>query len=89
MPGFPVPKLRVGGKARPKGGKDGYAGRVGGGRGHGNAESESWQIKEEKAVSNIKELLHLNAAKPANVRARFLTLSDPDSEETDEAEECC
>lgn len=52
-----LPMLRPGGRARPRGGKDGYGGRAGGGTGHGSAESES--------------------------------LSDPDSEETEEAEECC
>lgn len=57
MPGLPAPMLSPGGKARPRGGKDGYGGRGGGGTGHGNVESES--------------------------------LSDPDSEETEEADECC
>lgn len=41
MPCFPVAMLRPGAKAKPRGGKDTYAGKVGGGRGHGTAESES------------------------------------------------
>lgn len=47
IPCLPVPMLRPGGKARPRGGKDGYGGRAGGGTGHGNAESESWQITQK------------------------------------------
>lgn len=43
MPGLPVPMLRPGGRARPRGGKDGYGGRAGGGTGHGSVESESWK----------------------------------------------
>lgn len=53
MPGLPVPMLRPGGKARPRGGKDGYGGRGGGGTGHGSAESESWQITQTHKVEYV------------------------------------
>lgn len=51
MPGFPVPMLRPGGKARPRGGKDGNGGNAGNadrGTGHGSVESESWQIAQKR-----------------------------------------
>lgn len=48
MLGLPVPMLRPGGKARPRGGNDGYGCRAGGGAGHGRVESESWQITQKR-----------------------------------------
>lgn len=52
MPGLLVPMLRPGGKARPRGGKDGYGGRAGGGMGHGSVESESWHMTQ-KGQGNV------------------------------------
>lgn len=57
MPGFPVPMLRPGGKARPRGGKEGYGGRAGGGTGHGSVESESWQ--SHKQEGDNEQVCHL------------------------------
>lgn len=54
MPGLQGAKLRPGGKARPRCGKDGYGGMAGGrGTGHGSAESESWQTTR-KPQNDVK-----------------------------------
>lgn len=50
MPALPVPMLRPGGKAKPRGGKDGYGGRAGGGMAHGSVESESWHMMQRGRV---------------------------------------
>ena len=52
MPGLPVPMLRPGGRARPRGGKDGYGCRAGRGTGHGNVESESCQTHEVEEIKS-------------------------------------
>ncbi len=55
MPGLPVPKLRPGAKAKPRGGKDGYGGRAGGGTGHGSVESESWRTpRKDKIMRKVE-----------------------------------
>lgn len=75
MPGLPVPMLRPGGKARPRGGNDGYGCRAGGGAGHGKVESESWQIKQKRkdneqrlSVSRLATVhFHLNTTIKSDV----------------------
>lgn len=84
--------LRPGGRVRPSGGKEGYGGRAGGGTWHGNAESESWQVTIKRKVGLSKvfvQMLCFLSEKKKTQSAKFRTLSDPEREDTEEADECC